>query len=389
MENIVIDPTHGFSLVVNKLPIEPPPTPEGSWARPPSWLPMPTITGSEQILATLFPVFDSSVNNVWFLLADDSIVDWGDGVIENYSAESFATHNYTYASISSATNTPFGYRQALIRITPQAGVTLSYISFFGETDIGGLFLDIVASGASLRIGAALNLPLLQHAKILCFLEGGISGSSLVSVETGMNTFLSQEIAGNFTFGPSPKLKYITPFSTAGITNFSGMFAGCSSLETIPAISFNSATNMTNCFKGCSSLTYVPTIALSGTCNFTSCFSGCSSLKSLNITGNVSNITTCFSGCDNLLAIPPIDISACGNISNPCSKYTKRFLPINANNQIFFANDCRFGRSGIVEIFNNLGVATAGTAISISNAYGFSEVTNAEKLIATNKGWVIQ
>jgi hypothetical protein len=90
-----------------------------------------------------------------------------------------------------------------------------------------------------------------------------------------------------------------------------------------------------------------------------------------------------------LEIPPINISACGNIVSPCSRYTKRFLPVEANNQIFFAQDGRFGRSGIVEIFNNLGVASAGTAISISNAYGFSEVTNAEKLIATNKGWVIQ
>jgi hypothetical protein len=389
MENINIDPTHGFSLVVNKLPKETPPTPEGSWARPPSWLPMPTVTGSEQILATLFPVYDSSVNNISFTLSDNSIVDWGDGIVENFSAESQATHNYTYSSISSSTDTPFGYRQALIKITPQAGATLTAIGFIDLLTTGGLFLDIVASGPSLRIYAALNLPMLQHAKILCFLEGGISGSSLVSLETGQNTFLSPDIPGFLFFGPSPKLKYMTPFLTTGITNFSGMFQGCSSLERIPEISFNQATNMTNCFKGCSSLTYVPTITLSGTCNFNSCFSGCTSLQTLNITGNVSNINSCFSSCDNLLSVPPLNISACGPMTSPCNAYTRRFRPFGAISRIYFPAGVKFGRTELVEIMNNLGNTTAGTTLKISEAYGFPELTDAEKLIATNKGWAIE
>jgi hypothetical protein len=391
MQNIVIDASATTSVVVSSpQQITPAPVPEDSWQRPASWLPMPTVTGSEQIVATLFPVFDTSVNVVSFVLDDACVVDWGDGIVENFAAGSEATHNYIYSNIPSSTNTPFGYRQALIKITPQSGGTLNGILLGGFDDGEGEYLDIVASGPSLFLYGTSGLPRLQHIKVLCLADMIINCANLISLECGFNTFSTSSTA-SIRFNSNPKLKYISNFSTGSKTDFSNMFNGCSSLERIPDINFSLATNMSGCFRGCSSLTYVPAITLSGgACNFNNCFNGCSSLQSLNITGSATNISGCFTTCVNLAAVPPINISACNTLFGVCSKYTKRFLPVGAKNSLTFDSTGyeRFGRTGIVEIFNNLGTANPGSYIKVSTAYGFSELTNNDKLIATNKGWTI-
>ena len=60
----------------------------------------------------------------------DFTVDWGDGSQpQNYSSNTKAQYKFTYSSLPSNTITSEGYRQALVKITPQAGANLTAVNF--------------------------------------------------------------------------------------------------------------------------------------------------------------------------------------------------------------------------------------------------------------------
>ena len=98
---------------------------DGAWARPTEWLPMPSLTKADNTFAGLFAIFPEGGNVVALSAAGAYTVDWGDGVVENFATGATAEHEYNYASIS---GTPFrGYKQAIIKVYPQAGQTLTLV----------------------------------------------------------------------------------------------------------------------------------------------------------------------------------------------------------------------------------------------------------------------
>jgi hypothetical protein len=130
----------------------------------------------------------------------------------------------------------------------------------------------------------------------------------------------------------------------------------------------------------------------------SMFLNCLSLQSINIdflSGDYqsSRKTSMFSGCSSLVSIPPIGTSSFGNtIANNTniflncpslsSGYIQGFTISHS-----YAN-CKFSRTGLVAIFTNLGTADSGAIITITGNHGVVDLTAADRLIATNKGWTI-
>ena len=101
-----------------------------------------------------------------------------------------------------------------------------------------------------------------------------------------------------------------------ITDMSGMFYGCSSLNSLPDISkwdTKNVTNMSYMFSGCSSLKSFPDISIWNIKNVTSTcsmFHRCSSLESLPDiskwdTKNDVGMIWMFSGCSSLSSLPDI------------------------------------------------------------------------------------
>lgn len=78
---------------------------------------------------------------------------------------------------------------------------------------------------------------------------------------------------------------------------------------------------------------------------------------------VTNMTGAFDGCWNL-----------------------SWLRIYGLTVSFSLEDCNFSREGLVQVFEDLGVASA--TITVSNNQGASELTAADLLIATDKGWTV-
>ena len=110
-----------------------------------------------------------------------------------------------------------------------------------------------------------------------------------------------------TCGNITSITGLNLLDTSEVTDVSGMFYNCASLETIDVSGFDTAniTNMSSLFSGCSSLSSlnVSNFNTSNVTNMGAMFYGCSSLTTLDLsTFNVSKVTMMggmFSTCTNL------------------------------------------------------------------------------------------
>ena len=94
----------------------------------------------------------------------------------------------------------------------------------------------------------------------------------------------------------------------------GMFKGCSSLTSIPALDTSQVTNTVFMFSGCSRLTTIPALDTSKVTNMSYMFNDCFKLTSIPTldTSKVTNMGSMFKGCTNLTSIESIDFSSCTN-----------------------------------------------------------------------------
>ena len=148
-----------------------------------------------------------------------------------------------------------------------------------------------------------------------------------------------------------------------------MFYVCTSLQSVPLFNTINVTNMVSMFVGCSSLQSVP----------------------LFNTSNVTNMAYMFSGCQSLNFIPAFittavtsDFTIFANGSNSLNRILMSF------NRTVSLQNCQLSKDALVEIFTNLTNRTATTSatIDITGNWGSSALTASDRLIATNKNWVI-
>jgi hypothetical protein len=394
MANFVLDCSEDTSVRISKhAPITP--TPQGEdWGRPASWLPLPELLDTDEKFVGLVPVTNTTFNSISLKAAGDYIVDWGDGNIENFSSGVTATHSYTYAQIPSNTITPFGYRQVLISVYPQAGQTFSSFDFSVNATGLQFFLDFVVVGPNLTLTRTSIIDyILQHAKVLC----KITRNTFSSARALVNLELAYSSTSNITdfsgmFSGNSVLQNISEFDTSSGTNFQSMFSGCNALQQITNIDVTNSTNINTMFSNCRSLTSVNMLFSQNPMTCSSTFSECAKLSILplipKITGSATNI---ISGCVSAQTIPAFDLSLCTGFSfitgNNVARNMRRFMPFGMKASFSLTNT-NLGVTELVEVFNNLGVANAGATLNIVGCLGTASLTNEQKLIATNKGWTL-
>ena len=145
-----------------------------------------------------------------------------------------------------------------------------------------------------------------------------------------------------------KLRYFAWYGNNAVTNMSYMFGACYSLTAIPQMDTSAATNMSYMFSYCYSLTAIPQLDTSAVTNMSSMFGVCYSLTTIAFNGSVTG----WSGY---------------NVS---------------------LKDCSLSHAAIVTFFNSLPTITSAKAITLTGNPGVSELTDAEKAIATGKGWTL-
>lgn len=316
---------------------------------------MPSLTKADNTFAGLFAIFPEGGNVVALSAAGDYTVDWGDGVVENFATGATAEHEYNYASIS---GTPFrGYKQAIIKVYPQAGQTLtlvdlvkkhtkmstysgvySYpyleIKFYSTTATG--FRAEHPSAASTRTS---KLGMLEHLEMSFDAMGSIAyllhnNKSLAKVTIKDSAITSLDYAFvdsgvqeidirntsclrlSYAFQSCKALVRVPAFDIIGGSNATGCFNGCTALVSFPDIQLNGVWNCSNMFESCSALLEAPNMTFTGSINAGAMFTNCRSLgkaKLINFAACTS-YASMFLGCGSLRYVHPIRLAG-GDVSN--------------------------------------------------------------------------
>ncbi len=253
------------------------------YERPSDWLTLPTITGgtSTEEINGLFAVWDRSHNYVTVQCTGDFTVNWGDGGGDiDYGAGVIAENDIVYSATSSATTTSDGYRQVLIKVTPQDGSNLTDFDLANAHTNG----DSITS-----IG---------------WLDIQMQAENLTTMRIRNTNFVPMQLE-QFDF-----------LGTSNITTYLDMFEDCSGLRSVPNLATNSATNMTDCFRDCYSLTNIGTMDLSNVTNFSTTYYNCQSLTYLKIdTPAATNFTNIFGYNYSLETVDFVDSSNVTLFSN--------------------------------------------------------------------------
>ena len=169
-----------------------------------------------------------------------------------------------------------------------------------------------------------------------------------------------------------KLQYFTWIGKNAVTKMNSMFNACYSLTAIPQLDTSAVTNTSYMFNTCYSLTAIPQLG----------------------TSSVTNMGAMFRSCYALTAIPQLDTSLVTDMSymlDTCYSLTSIALYNAVTGWAGCAialNECSLGHTAIVAFFNSLPTITSAKAITLTGNPGVSELTDAEKAIATEKGWTL-
>ena len=184
-----------------------------------------------------------------------------------------------------------------------------------------------------------------------------------------------------------------------LTNCNHMFYQCESLRSIPLFDTFNVTDMGNMFYGCKKLKTIPKLDTSNVTNMDSMFGGCTSLTTIPQldTSNVNHMYSTFSNCSSLKSIPMLD---CRNVTHIDQLFGQSRLETLADLGGFLNLQ--------VSLYDSLDHLPNLTVQSIMNVidhlYGFignfdprtlelgptnlNKLTDEQKAVATNKGWVL-
>src|SRR5574343_404830 len=158
-------------------------------------------------------------------------------------------------------------------------------------------------------------------------------------------------------------------SVGGSITFGGFTIRHSYCEKVDIKTIGNVTNLVNLFYDCVSLQSVP----------------------LFNTTNVTNMSSMFQLCYSLNFIPAFITTAVTtdftSFSNDCNSLNRILMSFN---RTVVLKNCQLSKDALVEIFTNLTNRTATTSatIDITGNWGASALTSADRLIATNKNWII-
>ena len=379
------------------------------YQRPADWLTLPTLTAGEQRIVGLHAVYNAGSNFCAFTVRGACTIDWGDGSApEDVADNVVAEHNFVYADLGAGTLSTRGYRQAIVSITMQGAETLTSADFTPTHTQAGLqnystqWLDVAIVGSSVTVAkfgystrenrmmekfdytGAHSITSMNNMFERCYSLRSLP-SSLVTIGVTSTLYM-------FRFCYS--LQTVpSEWDVSGVQNMQGMFWDCYSLQTVPSEwDVSGVQNMSYMFYHCYSLQSVTSgWDTSAVTSMGSMFSYCYSLQSVPSgwdTGAVTNMRNMFYNCYSLQSVPSgWDTSAATNMGVMFYNcYSLQTAPLAGTVVDISYASCKLGRVEMVAIFTALG--SAAKTITITNNWGVADLTAADRLIATNKGWTI-
>lgn len=183
---------------------------------------------------------------------------------------------------------------------------------------------------------------------------------------------------------------------AQVKNGYELFINNTSLQELPAyLDLQPFTSMYKMCYGCTALTYVRQLETTNVTDMMWAFYGCSSLQKIDglITDNAKSVTSLFHGCTALHTIShPLDFSSVTSqidtTFTSCKQlsYVRFSGTINVNIHV---NGCpKLTSDSLLSLLNALadGVTNKKCKLGSTN---LAKLTDAQKAIATDKGWTLE
>ena len=360
------------------------------WQRPSDWLPMPTnITSADQIFVGLHAVIENSDNYCAFTFTTSSgqyQVDWGDGNVTLHNSGTIAQYQYNYATVSNSTLSSRGYKQVIVKVTPVSGNLLScnFQQRFVTTPVQN---QVYSSGF---LECILSMPNASSGQSIIF--GGTTIRHAYCEKVDVKTIGNATSMLNM-FRLCYSLQSVPLFNTINVTTMQYMFQICVSLQSLPLFNTVNVASMSSMLESCYSLQSLPLFNTVNVASMSFMFNGCYSLQSVPLfnTSNVTSMLSMFNGCYSLNFIPAFITTAVTTdfttFANGCNSLNRILMSFNRTVAL---QNCQLSKDALVEIFTNLTNRTATTSatIDITGNWGATALTSADRLIATNKNWVI-
>ena len=204
-----------------------------------------------------------------------------------------------------------------------------------------------------------------------------------------------------TFLACVNLKELPYIDTSNVTTFYRSFYNCTNITESPSYDFSSATTLQQAYRYCYNLKTIPPINAPTSTDARYMFGNCYSLSDYSSSIDISGVTIAsgmFAYCSSLRRLPPLDLSSMNtNTSMDANTSSGRFFYLNYNLRDVELNglkrkvdlrETQFDRDGLVKIFNSLGTAAGSQVINITAVPGAADLSAADLLIATNKGWTV-
>lgn len=199
------------------------------------------------------------------------------------------------------------------------------------------------------------------------------------------------------------LKVVPLLNTSKVTDMDSLFYTCSNLITIPLLDTSNVTDLDNAFNNCQRLTTIPLLDTSKATRMESLFFNCSNLITIPQidTSNVITVTEMFYDCKNLTTIPLLDFSKVNSIGTFFG-YTNittltnlgGFKGLKINWTSYGLSQCpNLTYESVMNVINNLydfrGNGYTSTTKTIKfHANSLALLSDADKAIATSKGWIL-
>ena len=384
------------------------------YTRPSDWLPMPTPNDNEMYLLFHIPDGVSSLLAFTVTCIGNYTVALGtvrDGAFVQFSSTSIVSKSKYEAELFAddfGDLTSSGMKQVMVKVSGADILTwepsihskkLSPSHFAGWN-----IVDIscrLPSGTGVQCGETSDLAL---KNLVYFSWYGTNNAtnmsnmfcnchSLISIpylDTASVTNMYNMFSNCYSLISIPAL------DTSMVTNMYNMFSYCYSLTSIPALDTSSVTNMSTMFICCYSLPSIPALDTSSVTLMNSMFKNCYSLTSIPAldTSSVTVMADMFRSCYSVISIPPLDTSSATSMSNmflDCYYLSDvRLVPTVSGwpGCAITLQDASLGHTAIVALFDSLPTITSAKAITLTGNPGASELTDAEKAIATDKGWTL-
>ena len=387
------------------------------WVRNPDWLPIPTVDGTSEVVHALIAVFPNGYNKVAHRIGGASSVDYGDGTIVSNGSNAQSIHFYDFDSLPASTELTMDnglvYRQALMTITPTTTFNGFYI--FRETQAyQHQYLDLVMhlpnittitnNNSRCPYLERISFPISTPAITMTGMFNQLVQLQQIDIDWTKPTNIGQmayikvydlgdmDLVNCTAGGTTPAMSRTMDVNTIGdltlySTNNNAISLG--GLKKIGTVTVLNDVDVNSMFIENHALEGDLRIIATGINSATLLTRNCNKYGTMYLDAPlIENITQL---CYAAFSVYDVELTDASNITTTTSAFLQAYslqkLRLPGIAVTFSVTQTNIDAANMVVLFNDL-ATVVGQTLTISLTPASLNLTAAERLIATNKGWTL-